>query len=154
MPPTSTTQNTMAPHTPLSPTSAPYEAYSEPLEVQTPAEAQCTSQDPQQGPRSPALYPNAPAQLPRRSTRVTLGKTDKYADSYIGKEYDEVTNCIDPSVFGITALENQYQPQPQIPLLVGEIVGSDKYLMALPLPMNHWDKSAWWTGEGWVWIQH
>ena len=40
------------------------------------------------------------------------------------------------------------------PMIVGEIVGSNGYLMALELPRTYWDKSAWWTANGWVWIQH
>ena len=39
-------------------------------------------------------------------------------------------------------------------MIVGEIVGSNGYLMALELPRTYWDKSAWWTVDGWVWIQH
>ena len=93
-------------------------------------------------------------QQPRRSSRATLGKTDKYADSYTGREYEEVTDCIDHSVLGITALETHDQLQPQVPIFVGEIVGSNGHLMALPLPTTCWDMSAWWTSQGWVWIQH
>ena len=87
---------------------------------------------------------------PRRSSRHTMGQTKRFADSYTGQDYEEATNTVGSTLWGITATEDELQ----IPLIIGEIVGADGYLMALPLPRIYWDKSVWWTTEGWAWIQH
>ena len=70
-----------------------------------------TPQETQEPIESSNIIPNTPVQPPRRSTRVTLGKTSKFEVSYTGKDYDEVTNSIDPSVCGISILEDQYHRQ-------------------------------------------
>ena len=67
-----------------------------------------------------------------------------------------VTNTLSSTLWGISDTGAYSAPgwEFQTPLIIGEIVGDDGYLMALPLPRTHWDKSAWWTTQGWTWIQH
>ena len=62
------------------------------------------------------------------------------------------------SVEGIDAITEEHSKDTEMlstPIIVGKIVGyNNGYLMAFKLPETCWDKSAWWTADGWVWIQH
>ena len=100
------------------------------------------------------VAPQAPQ--PRRSGRANMGQTTRFADSYTGQEYDAMTNSLSSTLWGIldTGVHSPSGGEFQTPLIIGEIVGADGCLMALPLPRTHWDKSAWWTTQGWTWIQH
>ena len=65
-----------------------------------------------------------------------------------------MNNNISTAVMGIAAPEDWYQMQAKPPAADGEIVGANGHIFAMPLPSNYWDKSAWWTGQGWIWVQH
>ena len=80
------------------------------------------------------------SQQPRRSSRLTRGVTNKYVNHYTGNEYeghmnDSIVQC-------------------GRPMVVGEIVGTGYSLMAMQLPTGFEDKSAFWSPEGWTWVQH
>ena len=109
----------------------------------------------QPGPDPPTGVHGPPAQQLRRSTRPNLGQNQKYFDSYTGQEYETaMNNNISTAVMGIAAPEDWYQMQAKPPAADGEIVGANGHIFAMPLPSNYWDKSAWWTGQGWIWVQH
>ena len=76
----------------------------------------------------------------RRSSRPTRGITSKYEDHYTGADYEGHMNS---SIV-----------ECGMPMIVGEIVGTGYGLMAMQLPAGFEDKSAFWTPEGWTWIQH
>ena len=93
----------------------------------------------------------------RRSQRSSRGVTTKYSGFHTGAEYDNLFDDETNSIQGIAAISEEHPKNtgmPSPPMIVGKIVGSNGYLMAFKLPETCWDKSAWWTVNGWVWFQH
>ena len=103
------------------------------------------------GPQPPAAQPG-----PRRSQRSGKGISNRYSEFHTGDEYDKVLDDEASFMQGLNAISEGHFGNGMLPppMIVGEIVGSNGYLMALELPRTYWDKSAWWTANGWVWIQH
>ena len=93
----------------------------------------------------------------RRSQRSSRGVTNKYSGFHTGTEYDELFDGETNFIQGIDAISEEHPKNTGTlspPMIVGKIVGSNGYLMAFKLPETCWDKSAWWTVNGWVWFQH
>ena len=105
-----------------------------------------------QSPFTPAPHPDT-----RRSQRSNRGVTNKYSGFHTGDEYEELLKDEASSIQGINAISEAYPKNTGMlspPMIVGKIVGHDGYLMAAKLPEIYRDKSAWWTVNGWAWIQH
>ena len=96
-------------------------------------------------PNPPSGGSSSPAQQLRRSARSNLGRNNnKYSDSYTGQEYETaMNNNISSAVMGAVATEDWDQTLGKTPAAVGEIVGIDGHIFAIPLPSNCWDMSAW-----------
>ena len=107
---------------------------------------------------SPPSPPNTtPQPDTRRSQRSSRGVSNKYSGFHTGAEYDKLFDGEANSIQGIDAISEEHSKDIAMlspPMIVGKIVGSNGYLMAVKLPETCWDKSAWWTVNGWVWFQH
>ena len=109
-------------------------------------------------PSAPLPVPQTPVTQSgtRRSQRSSRGISNKYSEFHTGDEYDKVLDDEASFMQGLNSICGEQFGSGTLPppMIVGEIVGSNGYLMALELPRTCWDKSAWWTVEGWVWVQH